>query len=193
MMLVQPTFQMRFLNFRNILGENLQSAFRVKIEMLVWRIHEFNVRAENCIPITPCTKLDKPKEKYEEIRIGRTQTKWEKIKIMCNGMDYKWVGNSDSNLPPFLNKISHFMVRFIIYYISFKKSEIGLLTKSHILYPTAVAQKFHDQPDLLLWKRWRIFSQGGGIWAKYMKYFWQGHMNIYTWFFLKTIYHRFQS
>ena len=90
-------------------------------------------------------------------------------------MDYKWVGNSDSNLPHFLDKISHFMVRFIIYYISFKKSEIGLLTKSHILYPTAVAQKFHDQPDLLLWKRWRIFSQGGGIWAKNMKYFWQRH------------------
>ena len=120
MMLIQPTFQMRFLNFRNIIGENLQSAFRVKIEMLVWRIHEFNVRAENCIPITPCTKLDKPKGKYEEIRIGRTQTKWEKIKILCNGMDYKWVGNSDSNLPHFLDKISHFMVRFIIYYILLK-------------------------------------------------------------------------
>ena len=88
-MLVQPTFQMRFLNFRNILGENLQSAFRVNIEMLVWRIHEFNVRAQNCIPSTPCTKLDKPKEKYEEIRIGRTQTKWEMIKIMCNVMDNK--------------------------------------------------------------------------------------------------------
>ena len=73
------------------------------------------MRVENCIPSTPCTKLDKPKGKYEEIRIGRKQTEWENIKIMCNGMDYKWVGNSDSNLPPFLDKISHFMVRFIIY------------------------------------------------------------------------------
>ena len=95
MMLVQPTFQMRFLNFRNILGKNLQSEYGD-----VSLTHSF-MRAENCIPSTPCTKLDKSKEKYEEIRIGRTQTKWEKIKIMCNGMDYKWVGNSDSNLPPF--------------------------------------------------------------------------------------------
>ena len=80
MMLVQPTFQMRFLNFRNILGENLQSAFRVKIEMLVWRIHEFNVRAENCIPSTPCTKLDKPKEKYEEIRMAEHKQSEKRLK-----------------------------------------------------------------------------------------------------------------